>query len=270
MHVLQPLFIPAVTSNSLFFPLLAAIFGLMLGSFYNVCIHRYLTGQSVVLPASHCPKCGHALSWWENIPLLSFLLLRGRCRTCAESISWRYPIVEAVSGLWALLLALQFGLGWPWLVYMVVGGMLIIMSFIDFQEFILPDVFTLPGAVLAFAGSTLLVGMPWLDSLLGALIGAGAFWLLQKGYYLLRGVEGLGTGDIKLMLMLGALVGWQGLPVMIFLAAFTALAASLGYMAKNAHQGMQTRIPFGPFLSLGAMLQILYGQQFMAILMPLG
>ena len=251
-----------------FFPLIALALGLVLGSFYNVCIHRYLTGQSVVLPASHCPRCRNALSWWENIPLLSFVLLRGRCRACKQPISWRYPIVEAVSGFWAMLLAVQFGLGWEWLLYLVVGGLLIIMSFIDFQEYILPDVFTFPGAILAFAGTALLTDMPWADSLLGAVIGAGAFWLLQKGYYLLRGVEGLGTGDIKLMLMLGALVGWQGLPMMIFLAAFTALAASLGYMAKNAHQGMQTRIPFGPFLSLGAMLQILYGPILMGLFLP--
>lgn len=251
------------------FPLIALILGLMLGSFYNVCIHRYLTGQSVVLPASHCPQCGNTLSWWENIPLLSFILLRGRCRACGKPISWRYPIVEAVSGVWSLLLALQFGPSGAWVAYMATGGLLIIMSFIDFQEFILPDVFTLPGAVLAFAGTTLLVGMPWQDALLGGVIGAGAFWVLQKGYYLLRGVEGLGTGDIKLMLMLGILVGWQGLPMMIFLAALTALAASLGYMAKTAHQGMRTRIPFGPFLSLGAMLQILYGPVLGRLLMPL-
>jgi leader peptidase (prepilin peptidase) / N-methyltransferase len=252
-----------------FFPLIALALGLVLGSFYNVCIHRYLTGESIVLPASHCPRCRNALSWWENIPLVSFILLHGRCRACKQPISWRYPIVEAVSGIWALLLAVQFGLGWEWLLYMVVGGLLIIMSFIDFQEFILPDVFTFPGAILAFAGTALMTDMTWGDSLLGAVVGAGAFLVLQKGYYLLRGVEGLGTGDIKLMLMLGALVGWQGLPMMIFLAAFTALAASLGYMAKNAHQGMQTRIPFGPFLSLGAMLQILYGPVLMQLLLPL-
>ncbi len=251
-----------------FFPIGSLLLGLVLGSFYNVCIHRYLTGQSVVLPASHCPRCGHGLAWWENVPLVSYVLLRGRCRGCKKPISPRYPLVEAVSGLWALLLAVQFGLSWEWLVYMVAGGLLIVVSFIDFAEFILPDVFTLPGAAVAFVGMTLLVGMPWQNSLLGAVIGAGFFWFLQQGYYLIRRVEGLGTGDIKLMLMLGALVGWQGLPVMIFLAAFTALAASLGYMAKNAHQGMRTRIPFGPFLSLGAMLQILYGHWLTGLLLP--
>lgn len=250
------------------FPIGSLLLGLALGSFYNVCIHRYLTGESIVLPASHCPRCRNALSWWENIPLLSYLLLQGRCRACKEPISLRYPLVEAVSGLWSLALAVQFGLGWEWLVYMVAGGLLIVMSFIDFAEYILPDVFTLPGAVLAFVGMVVLVGMPWLDSLLGALIGAGGFLLLQQGYYLLRRVEGLGTGDIKLMLMLGALVGWQGLPIMIFLAAFTALAASLAYMAKDADKGMQTRIPFGPFLSLGAMLTILYGPWLMGMFLP--
>ncbi len=251
-----------------FFPFGSLLLGLALGSFYNVCIHRYLTGQSIVLPASHCPKCRNALSWWENIPLLSYLLLQGRCRSCKEPISLRYPLVEAVSGLWSLALAVQFGPGWEWLVYMVAGGLLIVMSFIDFAEYILPDVFTLPGAAAAFCGMVFLVGMPWQDSLLGAVIGAGAFLLLQQGYYLIRRVEGLGTGDIKLMLMLGALVGWQGLPVLVFLAAFSALVASLAYMAKNAHQGMQTRIPFGPFLSLGAMLEILYGQWLVGLLVP--
>lgn len=251
-------------------PLASLILGLVLGSFYNVCIHRYLTGQSIVLPSSHCPHCGHRLAWWENIPLFSYILLWGRCRSCKGTISLRYPLVEAVSGLWALLLAIHFGVSWAWLVYMVAGGLLIIMSFIDFEEYILPDIFTLSGAVLAFAGTVFLVGMPWLDSLLGAIIGAGGFWLLQQGYSLLRRVEGLGTGDIKLMLMLGALVGWQGLPMLIFLSALTALAASLYYMAKNARQGLQTRIPFGPFLSLGAMLQILYGPLLMRLyLMPL-
>jgi leader peptidase (prepilin peptidase)/N-methyltransferase len=255
------------------FPLAALLLGLVLGSFYNVCIHRYLTGQSVVLPASHCPRCGHGLVWWENMPLISYVLLAGRCRACKQPISLRYPLVEAISGLWAMLLAVQFGLGWAWLVYMIAGGLLIIMSFIDFAEFILPDVFTLSGAAVAFVGMTLLVGMPWQDSLLGAVIGAGSFLFLQQGYYLIRRVEGLGSGDIKLMLMLGALVGWQGLPILIFLAALTALAASLGYMAKNAHQGlpyqgMHTRIPFGPFLSLGAMLQILYGPWLMGLLLP--
>lgn len=245
------------------FPALALILGLCLGSFYNVCVHRYLTGQSIIRPGSHCPDCGHNLSWWENLPLLSFILLWGRCRQCRQSISLRYPALEAASGLWALALALKFGPGWPWLIYLIFGGILLLLSFIDLKSYILPDFLTLPGAVLAFACSWLLPHISWQSSLIGAISGAALFWLLQLAYKALKGVQGLGSGDIKLMLLLGALLGWQALPLSIFLAALSGLVVSLIYLRRSPGQGLQTAIPFGPFLSLGGMLYILFGPELM-------
>ncbi|WP_457572331.1 prepilin peptidase [Desulfovulcanus sp.] len=243
---------------SVYFGGFAFVFGLILGSFYNVCIHRYLTGQSIILPASHCPMCEHKLSWWENIPLISFIILRGRCRACGQKISLRYPAVELISGLSALGLAVRFGPGVIFFVYLFFFGLLIVASFIDLDSFILPDIITLPGGVLAVAASFILP-ISWQDALLGAVLGSGSFWVLQKGYKLLKGVDGLGTGDVKLMFMLGALLGWQGLPVMVFIAALTALMASLYYLKKDKSKGTQTRIPFGPFLSLGAIICTLAG-----------
>ncbi len=242
-----------------FFPFFALILGLCLGSFYNVCIHRYLTGQSIVLPASHCPLCNRTLAWRDNIPLLSYFLLKGRCRSCRQLISPVYPLVEAVSGILAVLLALKFGPSLTWVVYMFFTGLLIIAAFIDFKIYILPDLITLPGGVLALA-SALILPINWLDALLGALLGMGFFWALQWSYKKIKKIEGLGTGDVKLMVMLGALVGLQGLPILIFSAALLGLLASLFYMKKSSRSSMHTPIPFGPFLALGAMIYILGGE----------
>lgn len=247
--------------------IVAGVLGLVLGSFYNVCIHRYVSGESIVRPRSKCPKCGHQLAWWENIPVLSYLLLRGRCRACKEGISARYPAVELVSGLWAAGLAWQYGLGWVFALYMLIGAILIIASFIDLQLYILPDILTLPGAAIALAGAyfvlrPILGGPSLTDSLIGAAAGAGVFWLLQQLYRRLKGIEGLGTGDIKLMLLLGSLLGWQALPIVITAAAVSALVASLYYLLKPGASALQTMVPFGPFLSLGGMLYILFGRYY--------
>ncbi|MCA1943841.1 MAG: prepilin peptidase [Desulfovibrio sp.] len=253
-------------------PVFVTVVGLCLGSFYNVCIARYLSGESIVFPGSKCPVCGHRLRWWENIPLLSFLLLRGRCRGCQGKIHWRYPVVEALNGLWAFLLIQKLpllpGAEMEWLAlwsgYMLIGGILIIVSFIDLELYILPDVYVYPGILLTLAFAFFVVdpfyGIPTFeDALYGAGIGAGLFFALQRLYRLLKGQEGLGTGDIKLMLMLGALVGWRGLPMMILASAFSALLASAIYMRRQK-QGMQTMVPFGPFLSLGAMVYVVAGE----------
>lgn len=246
-----------------YFILAAAVLGLCLGSFYNVCIHRYLSGESIVWPGSHCPLCGHRLAWWENIPLVSFLILRGRCRECTGSISVRYPLVEIVSGTISALLAWKFGLTWAWAVYTFFAGLLIVASFIDFAAYILPDILTLPGAGLALAFTPLLP-LPWFDAFVGAAAGFAVFWILQYGYKAIKKQEGLGGGDVKLMLLIGTLVGWKGLPLTIFLASCLGLAASLFYLYRERNRGMQTRIPFGPFLALGAYVYILCGERIWA------
>lgn len=243
----------------------ALVLGLCLGSFYNVCVHRYLTGQSVVSPGSHCPACGHVLSWWENIPVLSYILLGGKCRSCRGGIHWRYPAVELLSGVLALLFALKFGPTLQWAVYMVFLGIFLVASFIDLDSFILPDVLTWPAAALALT-TPLYLPVDWLETLLGSLCGAGLFLLLQQAYLRLRGIDALGTGDIKLMLSLGALVGLSRLPLMILLSALTALVLAVIYMRRPDALGMRTAVPFGPFLCLGALLTLLWGDELLRLL----
>ena len=241
---------------------IALVLGLIFGSFYNVCIHRYITEESIVRPPSRCPKCGHLLSWWENIPLISFLFLRGRCRHCRVRISLRYPLVEALSALWALGLALQYGPSLAFLVYMVVGGILIVAGLIDLELYILPDVLVLPGTLIAILGASFVLDVGLQDSLLGAGIGAGFFYLVRLLYKILRGVEGLGLGDVKLMLLLGGLLGWQALPVVVVVGAGLGVLAGIAYMGRNSENKLQTMVPFGPFLALAGMLYVLFGEWF--------
>lgn len=246
------------------FPWLAGLLGLCLGSFYNVCVHRFLSGQSVIWPASHCPACGHVLSWWENIPLLSYVLLRARCRSCRKTIHWRYPALELVSGLLALAWAWRFGPDLAWLVYMVFTGVFLIASFIDLEVFILPDILTYPAGLLALS-TPLFLPVSWMETWLGSVCGAGVFLLLQQTYLRVRKINALGTGDIKLMVSLGALVGVFQLPLMILLSSLSGLAAALIYLRRSPDQGLRTTIPFGPFLCLGAVLTLLWGEQIMFI-----
>lgn len=235
------------------------LLGLALGSFYNVCIVRYLKGQSVVTPGSHCPKCGHKLSWWENIPLLSYLMLLGRCRGCRTAISPRYPFVELISGLWALGLAFRFGPSWDFLVLLILGGGLIVMTFIDLEIYILPDIINLPMAALGIPAAIFLMYLPWQESLIGAAVGSGLFLLIQQFYARVRKIDALGTGDVKLMLTIGGVLGWKALPLTILMSAVFALFGSIYYMRKNPGDGMRTMLPFGPFLALGFMIHALYG-----------
>lgn len=248
----------------------AFVLGLIMGSFSTACVHRWLNGLTLIdPPRSFCPHCKTTLRWWHNVPLVSFVLLRGRCGHCGEGISWRYPALELLSGLWGLALAVVYGPGWPFVVLFVLGGLLLTASFIDLEAFLLPDVITLPGAVLALFASTFLLGPgsgpdAWLangqTALWGAGLGGGGFWLLRLGYRALRGGEGLGLGDVKLMLLIGALTGPQGLPLTLLLAGITALLAALIHMARTG-QGHQAPIPFGPFLSLACMVHLLWGPQ---------
>lgn len=240
------------------FPVMAAFFGLCLGSFYNVCVHRYLTGQSVVWPGSHCPACGHVLSWWENIPVLSYVILRARCRSCKGSIHWRYPAVELLSGLLALLFAMRFGPSIAWITYMVFVGIFLVASFIDLDSFILPDILTYPAGFLALT-TPFFLSVDWIETIFGSIFGAGSFLLLQQVYLRLRKIDALGTGDVKLMICLGALVGLSKLPLMIFLSAISGLAVSVFYIRGSSAKGMKTAIPFGPFLCIGTVLTLLWG-----------
>lgn len=246
-------------THSIFFAFISFILGACLGSFYNVCIYRYIAGESIVTPRSHCPKCSHVLSWWENIPIISYLILRGRCLKCGEKISIKYLVVELIAAIWALGIYLKFGFSIQFFIFLLFGGIFIILSFIDLEIFILPDELTLPGSILAFLSAPL-IGVSFKLSFWGAVVGGGFFLLIQQGYKLIKGREGLGTGDIKLMFMIGALLGVSAIPFVVFVGSIMGLLGGLYYLKKQ-NQTTQNPIPFGPFLCLAACLYMLIGKE---------
>lgn len=248
---------PLVLSDPLFL-ILAVLLGLVLGSFYSVCVTRYLDGSSIVSPPSHCPRCGHRLRPWELIPVVSYLLLRGRCAGCGARIPVFYPAIELVSAGWAGLVMLVTGPSWWFLGYLALGGLYIVASAIDLKAYLLPDVLTYPAAGLGLVLGGFRPEIGPLAAVLGAAGGFGLFWLLAAGYRRLKGVDGLGGGDVKLMLSIGGVVGWMGLPYAILVGSLAALLASPVYVLGPG-RGRHMPIPFGPFLCLGAMVQLLYG-----------
>jgi leader peptidase (prepilin peptidase)/N-methyltransferase len=240
------------------FPAAAAVLGLVLGSFYSVCVSRGIAGTSIVRPPSHCPQCGHRLRWWELVPLVSYLLLRGRCSACRARISPLYPLIELASALWAVLTAIAFGPTWWFAASLALGGIYIVASAIDLQVFLLPDVLTYPAAVLGIAMGILRPGIGLWPALIGAAAGFGLFWLLAAVYRRAKGVDGLGGGDVKLMLSIGGVVGALGLPYAVLIGSLAALVAS-PFFVLGRGRGRSMPIPFGPFLCFGAMVQMLYG-----------
>lgn len=236
--------------------------GACIGSFLNVCIFRIPAGTSVVTPPSACRKCGHRLAWWENIPLISFLILRGKCRSCGEKISIQYPIVEFLNGVLYVLLWLRFGLGLEMAIYAVFVSAMLVVTFIDLEHYIIPDVISLPGIIICFGASFLLPGLSWQDSLLGIVVGGGILLLVAWVYYLMTKREGMGGGDVKLLAMIGALLGWKAIPAVIFLSAASGAIVGIVLMLLK-ERGRQHPIPFGPFLAGAAVIYIFYGQRVM-------
>lgn len=245
------------------------ILGLTVGSFLNVCIWRLPREEQVVKGRSRCPKCSRVIRWHENIPLLSFMLLRGKCRGCKASISWTYPLVELTNGLLYGVLFWHFGLTWVSAVYMALASSLIVLSVIDWREMILPDEMTLPGIIAGLAlsglfpelhgGVTLSQGLVW--AVYGLLAGGGTLWLAGiVGTWIFK-KEAMGGGDIKLMAMVGAFIGpWNALLVNFFLAP--VMGAVFGISARIRHK--QELIPYGPFLALGTGIAIIWGDRIVA------
>jgi len=238
------------------------LFGAIIGSFANVCILRIPAEESIVAPGSRCPKCMRPLSWYDNVPLLSWLALRGRCRSCGESISFRYFVVELMTAISAVALYVRFGLGAEWLVLFLFVAALIVITFIDLDHRIIPDVISLPGIVVGFALS--LRGVPGpLSSALGILLGGGLLLAVAWGYSAATGREGMGGGDIKLLGMIGAFLGWKSVPFTMLLSSLTGSIVGLSLMWWT---GSDTKyaIPFGPFLALGAVAYVFCGDQVIA------
>lgn len=240
---------------------LFAILGLLWGSFANVVIYRLPEHKSVVFPASRCRSCNRKLSWFENIPLLSFLFLGGKCRTCKSKISWRYPLVELIMGLGFAGLYSWHGLNADLLEHLILFFGLVVVSFIDLDHMILPDVFTLSGIVIGLLGSLINPDRSFWDSLFGVLFGGGILWAISYLYFVFRKQEGMGGGDVKLLAWIGAVLGWQSIPFIVMASCLIGLPVGV-VLALNSEKGMQTVIPFGPYLALGAVLYIFGGNEF--------
>jgi leader peptidase (prepilin peptidase) / N-methyltransferase len=239
----------------------AFLVGCCFGSFYNVLIHRLPAGQSIVRPGSHCPRCGHAISFYDNIPLLSYLILRGKCRHCRALIPFRYPLVEALTGILTLLLYLRCGLTQQCFIEWVFVSLLIIITFIDLDTYLIPDVLSVTGMIAGFAFSFVSLRLSWSESLIGIVMGGGFFYLVAITFLYIRHKEGLGGGDIKLLAMIGAFLGWPGVVFTVLAASLIGTVAGLAIMWRS-RKGLGAMIPFGPFLASGAVLYVFWGDEF--------
>ncbi len=242
---------------------LAFVFGLCIGSFLNVCIYRLPASRSIVSPPSACPRCDYRLRFYDNIPVLSWLWLRGKCRSCKAPISIRYPLVELLTGFLAAAAVLRFGVQPAAPVVFAFLAVLVVVTFIDFDHQIIPDALTLPGILFFFFAGMALPDVSRADALIGALASPGALYLVGEYFYFFRGVEGLGGGDVKLIGMIGALMGWQGVVVTVFLASAAGTVAGIAIMIRTG-KGAKLAVPFGPFLAGGAVVHVFFGTDLIA------
>jgi leader peptidase (prepilin peptidase)/N-methyltransferase len=242
-----------------------ACVGAAVGSFLNVLIFRIPEGQSIVLPSSHCPKCGHAIRVHDNIPIISYLILRGKCRDCHEKISVQYPVVEAVTALMSLLLLLKFGLSFKYLSSFIFTCALIVITFIDLRHQIIPDVISLPGIPVFFFLAVFFMNLTVWESLLGILIGGGCLFAIAFLYEIITKREGMGGGDIKLLAMLGAFLGWKSLFFILFVSSLLGAIVGVSAMIIKG-QDMKYAVPFGPFLSIAAVAYLFVGADLMKFL----
>lgn len=239
--------------------LFSFLLGLSLGSFLNVCIYRIPLKKSIVHPRSSCPHCGEPIRFYDNIPLLSYLFLMGKCRQCDHRISLRYPIVELLTGILSLMLFTTYGISFQYLLSLLFAATLVTISFIDLDHRIIPDILSLPGVAAGWAVSFFPWGVHWVDSLIGTVAGGGSLYLVAVLYERMTGREGMGGGDIKLLAMIGAWMGWQALPLIVLIASLTGAVIGVVLILFSG-KGYRFRIPFGPFLSLGALLYLFFGR----------
>lgn len=235
-----------------------ALAGLCVGSFLNVVIARLPAGRSIAHPASACPHCGTAIAWYDNLPVLSYLRLGARCRSCRTPISWRYPVVEIMAaGLFALAY-LRFGPSLRLAAALVLVSTLIAITGIDLDHQIIPDVLSLPGVALGFIASFGPGAIGWKESALGVLVGAGVFVVIIVASSLVLGQPGMGVGDVKLGAMLGAFLGWELALLSILLSVLVGGPLAAGLMATG-RKGRKDPVPFGPFLALGGVVSLFWG-----------
>jgi leader peptidase (prepilin peptidase)/N-methyltransferase len=265
---------------------MAALFGAVWGSFFNVCISRIPAGLSIVRPASRCESCGTPIRAADNIPLLSYFLLRGRCRACKQPFSPRYPLVEALSALLAAALWIAFVSGDPgetlavrvarFAVYFAFSGALVVLSFIDLASMRLPDAITLPAIPILFLSGFAVHQESWLNRLIGVAAGYLFLRIISDFYYYVLKREGLGLGDAKLLAMIGALLGWRALPFVLLVGSIVGALISIPIIIWSRRQQPSTaepqeslrhaQIPFGPFLAAAALLYVFVGPRLFAFI----
>jgi leader peptidase (prepilin peptidase) / N-methyltransferase len=246
-----------VTADTPTLAALAGVLGLMVGSFLNVCIHRLPRRESIIWPASRCPACGHPIRWVHNVPLVGFLALGGRCASCRAPISWRYPIVEAVTGGLFVLHVAAIGPEWLLVPRLLFAAAMVALFAIDLEHQILPNVITLPGIVGGLAFSLALP--PGLTSaVIGTVAGGGLPYVIAWAYFLWRGVDGLGFGDVKMLAMIGAFLGWPAMLLTLALASVTGALVGGALILLGRGDG-QLKLPFGTFLAVSALVASLWG-----------
>ncbi len=257
----------------MFNAIIALIFGLHIGSFLNVCIYRLPKGESIVNPPSHCPKCNKKIEWFDNIPLISYILLRGKCRNCKTPISPRYFLVELLTGLMFFFLMFKFGFTFNFFIFVIFTCILVIVTFIDFEHFLIPDVLVLPGIVLGLAVSvknSLLADLSplffdvsyplsaFLNSLAGAILGFVSLLIVAVLGELLFKKEAMGGGDLKLLAMIGAFLGWKNVFFVIFVSSLVGSVIGVA-MVILKKRGRLEYIPYGPYLALAGIISIFWG-----------
>ena len=237
--------------------------GLLVGSFLNVCIHRIPHGESVVSPRSRCPDCKTPLAWYENVPVISYAVLLGRCRHCKERISPRYPLVEIVTAV-AFFALYRSGFDTRELVlYMALTSAFIVITLIDFDYKIIPDMITIPSISVAPAVAFFWPHLSFIESVWGILVGGGVLWLIAHLYMLIRRQEGMGLGDVKLLAMIGGFLGWQGAMFSLVIGSVAGSIIGLGLMLVRRGR-LDMEIPFGPFLAGAAYVHLLGGPEILA------
>ncbi len=237
------------------------ILGLCIGSFLNVCIYRIPESRSIVSPGSTCMVCHEPIRFYYNIPLISYLMLKGRCRNCHAPFSLRYPLVEMLSGLFALGAYIRWGMTSASLIYYGLIAVLMVITFIDIDHYIIPDVISLPGIPAGVIACFFLPDMTFKSSVIGLLLGGGMLFAVAWIYEHLMHKEGMGGGDIKLLAMIGAFLGWKGVLVTLFTGSIIGTLAGGAVMLYTRSSSLKLKIPFGPFLAIGAMVYIFFGQE---------
>jgi leader peptidase (prepilin peptidase) / N-methyltransferase len=238
---------------------IAAALGAVIGSFLNVCIYRLPRGESIVWPGSHCPACAASIAWYDNVPVLSYLCLLGRCRKCHVPISIRYPVVEGMNAAGYAIILATFGPTWTAVLYGILFSALLVVAGTDLTHKTIPNVVTLPGIALGLLGAATVLPIDPLNALLGVLVGGGILWALAWASPYLFGREGMGGGDIKLVAMIGAFLGWKPALLTIMIGSLTGSVIGIGLIALRFMK-RDEYIPFGPFLVFGALVSLFFAQ----------